>query len=109
MDFEMMTVYDKDNEINYWDFKVKKGRLETVDHSMSEEQRAIVATFLQRGTVPQMPTLGNQWAELETGDIVPTVLNSQVKDSIISLTGAAKFVPKYSNKDGKLIVEVVKA
>lgn len=109
MDFEMETVYDQDKETNYWDFKVKKGRLETIDHSMSEEQRAIVATFLQRGTIPQMPTLGNQWAELLDGDIAPSALNSQVRDSIIDLTGAAKFMPKYSNKDGKLIVEVVKA
>lgn len=108
MDFEMVSSFDQESENNYWDFKVEKGKFTAIDHSLSDQQRAVIAAFIQKGTVPQMPSLGNQWAELLTGGIMPSALNAQVKSSIIDITGQAKFMPKYSSKEGKLIVEVVK-
>ena len=109
MDFEMVTVYDKKTEENLWDFKVMARRISPIDHTLADQQRAIISTFLQRGTVPQMPTLGNQWAEMLTGEVMPSTLNAQVKSSIMGITGQAKFMPKYSSENGKLVVEVVKA
>lgn len=108
MDFEMSSRYDADTQENYWDFTIKNGRLQVIDHNESEEQRAIIATFLQRGSVPQAPSLGNQWTELLTGAVMPQELNSQIRNTIISLTGGIKFLPKYESKDGKLYVEVKK-
>lgn len=90
----------------WWDFTVKKGSLKPIDHNESDFQRAIVATFLQRGTVPQAPNIGNQWAESLTGDVTPQALNAQVRNSIMNLTGALKYLPKYTMSDGKLLVEV---
>lgn len=104
----MQTVYDQEREETYWDFKITDGKLDVIDHTLSEEQRAIAAVFLQRGTVPQMPAVGNQWAEALCGQIMPQELNAQIYDSISSLTGGIRFAPKYSQKDGKLFVEVKK-
>ena len=87
-------------------FLVKKGSLKPIDHNESDFQRAVVATFLQRGTVPQAPAIGNQWAECLTGDVSPQTVNSQVRESIIELTGGLKYLPKYTMSDGKLLVEV---
>ena len=91
-----------------WDFKVKNGILMTLDHNNAVEQRSNIAVFLQRGTIPQMESTGNQWAELMTGQVTPQVINNQIRQSIIDMTGQLAFLPKYSEKDGKLIVEVKK-
>ena len=111
MDFEMGEYKDttqvSDQEIR-WDFIVKNGQLKCIDHNESDFQRAVVATFLQRGTIPQAPSLGIQWAECLTGDIQPQAINAQIRNSIINLTGELKYLPKYSMKDGKLLVEVKK-
>lgn len=104
----MNDIVDENTQERYWDFKIKGGSLQIVDNEVSEQQRAIVATFLQRGTVPQMPSVGNQWSELLTGDIQPQELNSQVRDTILNLTGGVKFFPKYTSKNGNLYVEVKK-
>lgn len=108
MDFEMSEYKDQVTQENYWDFTIKKGKLITIDHNKSDFQRAVVATFLQRGTVPQVPSLGNQWSECLTGDVTPQILNAQIKDSIINLTGELKYLPKYTMSDEKLLVEVEK-
>lgn len=109
MDFEMNDYYDKDTQEHVWDFAITKGNLGVVDHSESEFQRAVIATFIQRGTVPQIQGFGNQWAELLTGQVTPQQLNAQIRDSIASVVDGMKFVPKYSMKDGKLIVEIKEA
>lgn len=104
----MSSRYDADTQENYWDFTIKDGYLMVVDHDKSDEQRAIIATFLQKGTVPQAPSVGNQWAEMLTGSVMPQELNSEIRESIISMTGGVKFLPKYTSENGKLIVEVEK-
>ena len=91
-----------------WDFKVTKGILQTVDHNEATEQRSFVATYLQRGTVPQEPYAGNQWVELMTNQISPQALNSQIRQSIIDYTGGLSYLPKYKDVNGKVVVEVTK-
>lgn len=92
----------------FWDFKIKDGFLSVIDGNEAQQQKAIVATFLQRGTVPQIPSLGIQWAELFTGSVMPQQVNAQIMSAITEFTGGLKFCPKYSYKNGKLIVEVRK-
>ena len=108
MDFEMVDVKEDNTGLPLWDFKIKNGILETLDHNEAVQQRANIAVFLQRGTIPQMQTTGNQWAELITNQIAPQTLNVQIRQSILNLTGGLAFLPKYSDSDGKLLVEVTK-
>ena len=106
MDFEMTGYTDSETKERVWDFAVKKGRFMAIDHGTADEQRAAVAAFVQRGSVPQMPGFGNQWAELLTGQITPQEVNAQVKSSIIGANGNMGFAPVYSMKDGQLSVEI---
>lgn len=108
MDFAMTKIDTELDELALWDFKVTNGFLQTVDYNEATEQRSFIATYLQRGTVPQVPSAGNQWVELMTNQISPQALNSQIRQSIINYTGGISYLPKYSDKDGKLVVEVVK-
>lgn len=106
MDFEMVGYTDSDTKERIWDFAVKNGTLRTIDHGEADEQRAAVAAFVQRGSVPQMPGFGNQWAELLTGQVTPQEVNAQVRSSIIGTNGNLGFAPVYSTKDGALNVEI---
>lgn len=108
MDFAMTNIDTEEDTLALWDFKVKNGMLITVDHNESVEQRSYIATYLQRGTVPQIPGIGNQWVELMTNQIVPQALNAQIRNSIIEMTGMLSYLPKYTDKDGKVVVEVTK-
>lgn len=109
MDFAMTNIDTEKDTLALWDFKVKDGILHTVDHDQATEQRSFIATYLQRGTVPQIPSAGNQWVELMTSQISPQTLNSQIRQSIIDYTGGISYLPQYSDgDDGKVIVEVKK-
>lgn len=108
MDFAMTNIDTEIDKLALWDFKVKDGFLQVVDHNEATEQRSFVATYLQRGTVPQMPSAGNQWVELMTNQISPQALNSQIRQSIIDYTGGLSYLPKYKDVDGKVVVEVTK-
>lgn len=108
MDFAMTNIDTEVDRLALWDFKVKDGKLQIVDHETSLEQRSFIATYLQRGTVPQIPSAGNQWVELMTSQISPQALNSQVRQSIIDYTGGLSYLPKYKDVDGKVVVEVLK-
>ena len=108
MDFAMTNIDTEIEKQVLWDFKVTNGILETVDHNQAVEQKSYIATYLQRGTVPQLPSAGNQWAELMTNQISPQELNAQIRQSIIDLTGGISYLPRYIEKDDKLVVEVTK-
>lgn len=108
MDFAMTNVDTEHDKLALWDFKVTNGILQIVDHNGATEQRSFIATYLQRGSVPQSPSAGNQWAELMTGQITPQALNAQIRQSIIDYTGGLTYLPKYKDVDDKVVVEVVK-
>lgn len=108
MDFAMTNIDTEEDTLVKWDFKIKDGFLVTVDHNDALEQRSFVSTYLQQGTVPQLPSVGNQWVELMTNQISPQALNSQIRQSIIDYTGELSYLPRYRDEDGKIVVEVTK-
>lgn len=108
MDFAMINIDTEIDKTALWDFNVKDGILQIVDHNEAVEQRSYIATYLQRGTVPQIPSVGNQWVELMTNQISPQTLNAQIRQSIIDCTGGISYLPKYKDVDGKVVVEVTK-
>lgn len=108
MDFAMINIDTEVDKTALWDFSVKDGILQIVDHNEAVEQRSYIATYLQRGTVPQIPSAGNQWVELMTNQISPQALNAQIRQSIIDYTGGISYLPKYKDVDGKVVVEVTK-
>ena len=108
MDFAMTNIDTEIDKLALWDFKVTKGILQVADHNDATEQRSYIATYLQRGTVPQSPTSGNQWVELMTNQISPQALNSQIRQSIIDMTGGLTYLPRYKDVGDKVVVEVTK-
>jgi hypothetical protein len=108
MDFAMISIDTESDNLALWDFKVKHGILQVVDHNEALKQRSFLSTYLQRGTVPQIPNAGNQWVELMTSQISPQELNAQIRQSIIDYTGGISYLPKYTDVGDKVVVEVTK-
>ncbi len=106
MDF-LLKDYVDDNKEPVLDFNLSfDGNLITITGSAEEKQRAIVAAFTQRGTIPQLPETGVQWAELLTGQVGYSEVNSQILQAIHESAGTFAYIPKYTSENGKLLVTI---
>ena len=91
------------------DFVVtSKGQLKTVSGENAIQQRAIISAFTQKGTIPQLPNTGVEWAELLTGDITPSEINSQILKSIHECANSYAYIPRYSAVNDELVVTISK-
>lgn len=82
------------------------GNLTTITGTAEEKQRAIVAAFTQRGTIPQLPETGVQWVELLTGQVGYAEINSQILQAIHESAGTFAYIPKYTSENDKLVVSI---
>jgi hypothetical protein len=106
MDF-LLKDYVDDNEESILDFDLSSdGNLTTITGTAEEKQRAIVAAFTQRGTIPQLPDTGVQWVELLTGQIGYAEVNSQILQAIHESAGTFAYIPKYTSENNKLVVSI---
>lgn len=103
----LTVTYTNELKERIWDFQITaEGTLATIETKAETQQRATVASFLQRGTIPQLPNTGVQWAEFLTGSILPAELNSQILENIHELADTYSYTPKYTTKDGRLYVNI---
>lgn len=106
MDFFVKTYTTTEKE-PIQDFAItNKGELKTIFGENEIEQRAILSAFLQKGSIPQLPETGVEWAEFVTGDITPAEINSQVLKSIHECANTYSYLPYYSYIDDKLLVSI---
>ena len=104
-----MQSYKNEYKEPIWDFMINEdtGELELMPDELSEEgQRAVVAAFTQRGSIPQLPEVGVQWAELLTEMVGASEVNAQVVNAIQTNADTFAYLPVYSKQDGKLLVEI---
>lgn len=89
------------------DFEITgDGQLFSLLNEPAVKQRAIVASFTQKGTVPQLPTTGVEWAELLTGQVSPANVNSEIFDAIHNCADTYGYIPQYMSVDNQLIVVI---
>lgn len=89
------------------DFRVNAdGTLFSLFGSSAVEQRAIVAGFTQKGTVPQLPDVGVEWAELLTGSVLPSAINSEIITAIRSNADTLSYAPHYATVEDNLMVTI---
>ena len=109
MDF-MLNEYTDSAETPIIDYAISdEGELDLLNTKAEEQQRVIVAAFTQRGTIPQMPESGVQWAEYLTQQISASELNSQIMKAIQDCGGSFAYRPEYTTLNGKLLVRIVEA
>lgn len=89
-----------------WDFVVTNGLIRTVELEPETKQRAVVAAYLQRGTIPQLPSTGNPIVEMLSGSASPVELDASIRTNILDLSGSGLYGPTYTVEGNKVIIDI---
>lgn len=99
--------YVDENKEPILDFEITgKGEFSTLSGESEVAQRAIVASFLQKGTIPQLPETGVEWAEMIVGQVSPAEVNSQIMKQIHECADTYSYIPKYSSVNNRVVVSI---
>lgn len=107
MDMKMAAQVMRPNEYPVWDVKVENGIVPFVTGNTEDLQRAILAGFLERGTIPNLPLQGVPWTRYLAREITFGDLDVAVRDSL-RLAGADGYQPEYDLDGDKLTMRVGK-
>ena len=108
MDLKMRS-YTNANKEKIWDFCIDEttGTFEILPTEQAEEfQRAVVAAFTQLNSIPQLPDVGVQWAELVTETVGANEISTQVIQAIQNNAETFAYLPVYSKENNKLVVTI---
>jgi len=105
----METQSFEDGVPSSWDFVLKAGIPQTVDGSAELQQRATIAAYIEKNTVPGIEDSGVDWQGYLTGGINPRELDSEIRNNMYWLTNSTKFVPYYYIKNSKLQLSIQEA
>ena len=90
-----------------WDCNVENGLVPIIKDDEEDLQCAILAGFIIRGTVPQLPDAGVPWTDFLTGKITFGVLDFYVRESLRNV-GKENFYPEYDIEGDKLTMSIGK-
>ena len=82
------------------------GCLQEIFAENAVKQRAVLISSIQKGTIPQIPDVGVEWAELITGQTSPAEINSQIMDVMHKYADTYNYVPKYEVENNRLTVTI---
>ncbi len=88
-----------------WDVKVENGNVPIVTGIMEDEQRAVLAGFLETGTIPLLPECGVPWVDYLTEKMTFGELDVAVRDSL-QKAGADGYQPEYDLEGDRLTMKV---
>ena len=107
MDMQMSAERLGASHFPIWDVKVEDGIVPIVTGEQEELQRAILAGFLERGTIPNLPLMGVPWTEYLNKSITFGDLDVAVRDSLRQ-AGADGYQPEYDLEGDRLTMKVGK-
>ena len=84
----------------------KDGQLQILYAKNAVKQRAILASFTQRGSIPQLPDVGVDWAEFLTEQRSAAEINSQIFTAMHEYADTYDYIPNYETTKDKLIVTI---
>lgn len=106
MDLRMKTEEMQNSQIT-WDCKVVDGIVPIISDGDEELQTAVLAGFLVRGTVPQLPNAGVPWSDFLTGKMTFGELDYYVRDSLQKVEKET-YYPQYELENGKITMKIGK-
>ena len=109
MDILLSSNTDKSTGLPTWDFSLRKGVVQTIEKTAETKQRAVLASFLQVGTIPQLPNTGNPWLGVVLGEKNLLDADATVRSNIQNLAGTFSHVPVYSTSGNKLVCTIEEA
>jgi hypothetical protein len=88
-----------------WDCDVINGNVPIIKDEQEDMQCAVIAGFLIRGTVEQLPEAGVPWTEYLTGQITFGILDFYVRESLKNVQ-KDNYYPKYDIEDDQLTMKI---
>ena len=106
---DMQMAAERIDGTNYptWDVKVVDGIVPIITDREEELQRAVLAGFLEIGTIPNLPLVGVPWADYLNRSITFGDLDVAVRESLRQ-AGADGYQPEYDLTGDKLTMTVGK-
>lgn len=90
-----------------WDCKVEDGIVPIILNDAEDLQGAILAGFLIKGTVPQLPNAGVPWIDYLTNKITFGTLDFYVRQSLLD-ADKELYYPQYDIQEDKLTMSIGK-
>lgn len=84
----------------------KDGQLQVLYSNEAVKQRAIISSFVQRGSIPQLPSVGVEWVEFLAESRSPAEINSQIFDAMHNNANTYDYIPKYETFNNELTVTI---
>lgn len=88
-----------------WDVKVEGGIVPILSGRDEQQQQAVLAGFLEKGTIPLLPEAGTPWTDFLTRKISFGELDSAVRESL-RLAGADRYEPQYEIDGDRLTMSI---
>lgn len=88
-----------------WDCDVEDGIVPIIKDDKEDMQCAVIAGFLIRGTVEQLPDAGVPWTEFLTGNITFGILDFYVRESLKNVQ-KNNYYPQYDIQDDQLTMKI---
>lgn len=109
MDILMISQDILDGIPQKWDIELKAGRTTALSGRPEQQQRAVIAAYIQLGTIPSLETTGIDWTGFLTGLKNARELDSDIRNNMRWFTGEAKFIPYYFTKNNTLRLSIQEA
>lgn len=90
-----------------WDLKVKDGIVPILSGDREDIQVATLASFIELGTIPQLPDVGVSWTKFLTGEMTFGELDVEIRTSIQN-AGKDAYRPEYEINGDRLSLQVTK-
>lgn len=84
----------------------KDGQLQVLYAENAVKQRAVLSSFTQRGSIPQLPDVGIDWVEFLTEQRSAAEINSQIFTSMHEYANTYDYIPKYETSNNELTVTI---
>ena len=93
---------------NVWDLSVSNGLPKTVTGENQNIQSAMIASFVQKDTLPLMPEVGLDWAKYLLGEISIAEIDAKARANIALYMNTLSYVPYYKVVNNQLIYNITK-
>lgn len=107
LDLLITKTFDEETKEPIVDFTpTKEGQLQVLYANEAVKQRAIISSFVQKGSIPQLPNVGVEWVEFLSESRSPAEINSQIFDAMHNYADTYDYIPKYETSNDKLTVTI---
>jgi hypothetical protein len=109
VDLLMQSQIVSNGSVSEWDIELEDGIALSLDGAEELKQRAVIAAFIIKGTIPLLEDTGIDWTGYLLEQVNPRELDAQLRDSIFTFTGSNTYVPYYNIRNGKLELSIKEA